>query len=144
MDVFSSEKRSWIMRQVRGRDTKPEILVRSIVHRLGYRFRLHRKDLPGCPDIVLPRHKKVIFVHGCFWHGHPQCKRSVRPTTNTDFWDKKLDLNIQRDERFQQELKEMGWGVLVVWQCETRDPENLIRKLERFLSDENEQNTAGT
>lgn len=135
MDVFSSEKRSWIMSRVRGRDTKPKVLVRSIVHRLGYRFRLHRKDLPGCPDIVLPGHKKVIFVHGCFWHGHLRCKRATRPTTNTDFWDKKLDLNIDRDKRFQDELKSMGWRFLVVWQCETRDLEKLLQRLERFLSD---------
>jgi DNA mismatch endonuclease (patch repair protein) len=132
-DVFTKDKRSWIMSRVKGRDTKPEILVRSLVHRMGFRFRLHRRDLPGKPDIVLPRHKKVIFVHGCFWHGHKQCSRSKRPTTNERFWNKKLDGNIERDKRFRRKLHRMGWKVVVVWQCETRNPEKLLQKLERFL-----------
>ena len=135
-DVFSKEKRSWIMSRVKGRDTKPEILVRSFLHRMGYRFRIHRRDLPGNPDIVLPRFGKVVFVHGCFWHGHKACPRSKRPTTNEDFWNKKLDGNIERDKRFRLELRRMGWKVLVVWECETRKPEKLLRKLERFLGDE--------
>jgi DNA mismatch endonuclease, patch repair protein len=132
-DVFSKEKRSWIMSRVRGRDTVPEILVRSLVHRMGFRFRVHRRDLPGNPDMVLPRHGKLIFVHGCFWHGHKSCPRSKRPTTNTRFWNKKLDGNIKRDKRFRRKLRSMGWKVLVVWQCETRHPEKLLGKLERFL-----------
>ena len=135
-DVFSKEKRSWIMSRVRGRDTKPEIVVRSFVHRMGFRFRIHRRDLPGNPDIVLPRHGKVIFVHGCFWHGHKRCQRSKRPTTNKGFWNKKLDENIERDKRFQRKLRLMGWKVLVLWQCEVRKPEKMLRKLERFLHDE--------
>ena len=132
-DVFSNEKRSWIMSRVKGRDTKPELLVRSIFHRMGFRFRLHRHDLPGSPDIVLPRHGKVIFVHGCFWHGHSGCPRSKRPSTNRDFWDKKIDGNIERDKLFQRELRSMGWKVLVVWQCQTREPDQLLFELERFL-----------
>jgi DNA mismatch endonuclease (patch repair protein) len=132
-DVFSKDKRSWIMSRVKGRDTKPETLVRSFVHRMGFRFRLYRRDLPGKPDIVLPRHNKVIFVHGCFWHGHKQCPRSKRPTTNEWFWNKKLDGNIERDKRFRRRLRRMGWEVLVVWQCETRNPEKLLEKLEGFL-----------
>ncbi|OPY07920.1 MAG: Very short patch repair protein [Syntrophaceae bacterium PtaB.Bin095] len=124
------------MSRVRGRDTKPEILVRSFVHRMGFRFRIHRRDLPGNPDIVLPRHGKVIFVHGCFWHGHKRCQRSKRPTTNKGFWNKKLDENIERDKRFQRKLRLMGWKVLVLWQCEVRKPEKMLRKLERFLHDE--------
>lgn len=124
------------MSRVRGRDTKPEMLVRSCVHRMGFRFRVHRRDLPGNPDIVLPRHRKVIFVHGCFWHGHRGCPRSKRPTTNEEFWGKKLDGNIRRDRRFGRELRHMGWKMLVVWQCETRKPDKLLRKLERFLNDE--------
>ncbi|MEW6531668.1 MAG: very short patch repair endonuclease [Thermodesulfobacteriota bacterium] len=123
------------MSRVKGRDTKPELMVRSFVHRMGYRFSLHRRDLPGNPDIVLPRLGKVIFVHGCFWHGHKRCRRSKRPTTNKSFWDTKLDSNIKRDKRFRRELSRMGWSVLVVWQCETRDPDALLRKLEKFLSD---------
>jgi len=123
------------MSRVKGRDTKPEILVRSVVHRMGYRFRVHRKDLPGNPDIVLPKHGKVIFVHGCFWHGHKRCQRSKRPASNKRFWNRKLDGNIKRDKRFQRKLRRMGWKVLVVWQCETKDPERLLGKLERFLND---------
>ena len=135
-DVLSKEKRSWLMSRVKGRDTKPEKLVRSVVHRMGYRFRLHRRDLPGTPDIVLPRYAKVIFVHGCFWHGHKRCPRSGRPGTNKKFWNKKLDENIERDERIRRKLRRMGWRVLVVWECETRKPDKLLRKLERFLHDE--------
>ena len=135
-DVFSKEKRSWIMSRVKGRDTKPEMLVRSFVHRMGFRFRVQRRDLPGNPDIALPRHRKVIFVHGCFWHGHKGCPRSKRPTTNKTFWNKKLDGNIERDKRFRGKLHRMGWKVLVVWQCDTRKPEKLLAKLERFLHDE--------
>lgn len=134
-DVFTKEMRSLIMSRVKGRDTKPEMLVRSIVHRMGYRFRIHRRNLPGNPDLVLPRHGKVIFVHGCFWHGHKRCPRSKRPTTNPLFWDKKLDGNIDRDKRFRKTLHRMGWKVLVVWECETRKPETLIRKVEGFLHD---------
>jgi DNA mismatch endonuclease (patch repair protein) len=133
-DLFSREKRSWIMSRVKGRDTKPEILVRSLVHRMGYRFRVHGLDLPGNPDIVLPRHSKIIFVHGCFWHGHKRCSRSLRPTTNESFWNKKLDGNIQRDKRFHKALRQLGWKVLVVWECETRKPEKVLKKLERFLN----------
>ena len=135
-DVFSQQKRSWIMSRVKGRDTKPEILVRSFIFRMGFRFRLHRRDLPGTPDIVLPRHGKVIFVHGCFWHGHKRCPRSKRPTTNENFWNKKLDGNIKRDKRYRRELRQMGWKVLIVWECETKNPEKLLRKLERFLHDD--------
>lgn len=135
-DVFSKVKRSWVMSRVKGRDTKPEILVRSFVHRMGFRFRVHRRGLPGNPDIVLPQHNKVIFVHGCFWHGHKRCLRSKRPTTNEQFWNKKLNGNIERDKRLRRRLHRMGWDVLVVWQCEIRKPERLLRKLERFLHDD--------
>lgn len=132
-DVFTREKRSQLMSRIKGRDTKPEILVRSLVHRMGFRFRIHRRDLPGKPDMVLPRHGKVIFVHGCFWHGHKWCQRSKRPTSNIDFWNKKLDMNIKRDKVFQGKLRSRGWKVLVVWQCETQKPEKLLRKCARFL-----------
>ena len=132
-DVFSEKKRSWIMSRVKGKDTSPERAVRSLVHDLGYRFRLHRKDLPGCPDIVLPRHRKIVFVHGCFWHGHKGCARSARPTSNTRFWNAKIDSNVQRDRRNIRALRRRGWSVLVVWTCELRDPEKLERRLRRFL-----------
>ncbi len=136
VDVFSEGKRRWIMGRVKGRDTRPEMLVRSLVHRMGFRFRVHRRDLPGNPDIVLPRHKKVIFIHGCFWHGHPGCPRSKRPTTNQAFWDRKLDGNVERDKRFQEQLVRMGWKVLVIWQCEMRVLDPLTMKVERFLYEE--------
>jgi DNA mismatch endonuclease (patch repair protein) len=136
VDVFSKGKRSWIMGRVRSRDTKPEMLVRSLIHGMGFRFRVYRRDLPGNPDIVLPRHHKVIFVDGCFWHGHPGCPRSKRPTTNKTFWDRKLDGNLERDKRFQEELSSMGWKVLVIWQCETKVPDILLTKLEGFLYEE--------
>lgn len=140
-DVFTTEKRSWIMSRIKGRDSKPEILVRSIVFRMGYRFRLHRRDLPGTPDIVLPRHGKVIFVHGCFWHGHNRCRKSKRPTTNETFWNKKLDNNVKRDKRYRRELRRIGWKVLVIWECETREPDRLLKRLGRFLHDGSKKKT---
>ena len=133
MDVFSREKRSQIMSRVSGKNTKPEIAVRSLLHNLGYRFRLHRKDLPGKPDITLPKHKKVIFVHGCFWHGHADCSRSKRPATNEEFWHEKLDKNIERDKATVNSLKELGWDVLTVWTCEVKDTNKLKNKLLSFL-----------
>ena len=133
MDVFSKEKRSQIMSSVSGKNTKPEIAVRSLLHNMGYRFRLHRKDLPGKPDITLPKHKKVIFVHGCFWHGHADCLRSKRPTSNKKFWREKLDKNIERDKLTVNALKQLGWDVLTVWTCEVKDTNNLKIKLLSFL-----------
>lgn len=133
MDVFSREKRSQIMSRVSGKNTKPELVVRSLLHKMGYRFRLHRKDLPGKPDITLPKYKKVIFVHGCFWHGHTDCPRSKRPTTNEKFWRDKLDKNRERDKTSVNNLKELGWDVLVVWTCEVNDMFKLKNKLLSFL-----------
>lgn len=134
-DVFSKEKRSWIMGRVRGRDTGPEMTVRRMIHAMGFRFRLHRKDLPGRPDIVLPGRRKIVFVHGCFWHGHAGCPRSRRPETNKEFWDRKIDGNIKRDKKIKAELKRLGWKALVVWECRTRTPDDLMKILERFLYD---------
>lgn len=121
------------MAKVKGRDTAPELIVRSLLHRMGYRFRVHRKDLPGSPDIVLPKYSKAIFVHGCFWHGHKGCKKAARPTTRVEFWNNKIDGNIQRDIRVRKKLESSGWKVLVVWECKTKQPKQLIRMLERFL-----------
>lgn len=132
-DCFTHEERSRVMSRVKGRDTQPEKTVRRLLHAMGYRFRLHRRDLPGKPDIVLPRHRKVIFIHGCFWHGHTNCRRALRPQTNAEFWNKKLDSNIKRDEETQAKLKSLGWDVLVIWQCEMRDLENLRRNIKGFL-----------
>jgi DNA mismatch endonuclease, patch repair protein len=120
VDVHTKAQRSFNMSRIKGRDTKPELIVRSFVHRLGYRFRLYRKDLPGKPDIVLPRHKKIIFVHGCFWHMH-NCKNGrVKPATRAKFWQDKRTDNKERDRRNIQTLKKLGWGVLVVWECQVR------------------------
>lgn len=117
MDHLSSEKRSWNMSRIRSKDTAPEKLVRSALHRAGYRFRLHVKTLPGKPDIVLSKYKTVIFVHGCFWHRHPHCPKATNPSTHTDYWHKKFLQNVERDQREQAELKQMGWKVIVIWEC---------------------------
>ncbi len=132
-DIFSLEKRREIMAKVGTRDTKPEKLVRSIIHRMGFRFALCKKGLPGKPDIVLTRHKKVIFVHGCFWHGHPKCKRATVPATNTEFWVDKIERNKTRDKKVLRVLRKEGWRVLVVWECELTKLEKLIRKIKKFL-----------
>ena len=117
------------MASVPQRNTKPELAVRRILHALGFRFRLHRGDLPGSPDIVLPRHRVVVFVHGCFWHQHEGCKKARRPSSNADYWDRKLDDNIERDRRSTEALQELGWRVLLVWQCELRDSDSLAKRL---------------
>tara|TARA_R110002049_G_scaffold185431_4_gene353641 strand:- start:2778 stop:3230 length:453 start_codon:yes stop_codon:yes gene_type:complete len=116
-DTVSPEKRSDMMSGIRGKDTKPEIIVRSLLHRLGYRFRLHRKDLPGKPDIVLPKWCAVIFVNGCYWHGHDNCHLFRLPKTRTDFWTKKIAGNRARDQRNHIALQDAGWKVLVIWEC---------------------------
>jgi len=121
------------MSRIGGRDTKPELLVRSLLHSLGYRFRLQGKDLPGKPDIILPKHKKVIFVHGCFWHGHAGCSRSKRPDTNMEFWNKKIDGNMERDKYNIQRLEDSGWMALTLWTCEIKDQEVLKNMLISFL-----------
>lgn len=132
-DKVSAEQRSRIMARVKNKNTGPEIVVRKTLHRLGYRFRLHRRDLPGNPDIVLPRYHSVIFVHGCFWHGHPGCSRANRPQTNSEFWNTKLDKNLRRDQEVQMHLRSLGWQVLVIWQCELKDREELEQQISNFL-----------
>lgn len=135
MDVFEPAKRSEIMRRVRSKDTRPEMVVRSAAHRLGYRFRLHRRDLPGTPDLVFPRLRKVIFVHGCFWHGHMGCSRATLPKSNAEAWKKKIEGNCQRDRRAIEALRCDGWDVLVVWQCSVRNSEGLEQLLREFLTE---------
>ena len=120
------------MSKVRNRNTAPEMTVRRILHRMGYRFRLHSNKLAGHPDIILPRHHKVIFVHGCFWHGH-DCPRGKRPTSNVEFWNRKLDHNIERDRLVFSALIEAGWQVLVVWQCQTKNALRLEQILTEFM-----------
>ena len=132
-DTVSQAKRTEIMSSVKQRHTKPEIIVRKILHRHGFRFRLHNKKLPGTPDIVLPKRKAVIFVHGCFWHQHEGCRKSRRPTSNVEFWNEKLDRNIARDNRKEFELEKSGWKVLTVWDCEIKNEDSLIEKLENLL-----------
>lgn len=133
-DRISAERRSWNMSRIRGRDTKPEVKVRSILHQLGFRFRLHRKDLPGKPDIVLPGRGAVIFVHGCFWHRHKGCAETTTPKTRTAFWKEKFAGNVERDIRAQRRLRRMGWRVKVIWECQTRDKDKLAGRLARFLA----------
>lgn len=128
------ELRSRIMRAVKGSDTAPELAVRSMVHRLGFRFRLHRKDLPGKPDLVFPGPRKVIFVHGCFWHGH-DCARGARmPKANAEYWRGKIGRNVTRDAKHLAALKDAGWQTAIVWECELKDRGRLQRRLEGFLS----------
>lgn len=136
-DVFTPEKRSEIMSQVKSKDTKPELFVRSLLHAMGYRFRLHRKDLPSSPDIVLPKYRTAIFVHGCFWHQHPSCSRSTLPKRNAEFWRSKLEGNVERDLRAQQRLRKRGWNVLILWQCEIqRNVDTLPEKLDAAMQEE--------
>jgi DNA mismatch endonuclease, patch repair protein len=127
------------MSRVSGKNTKPELVVRSLLHNMGYRFRLHRKDLPGKPDITLPKYKKIIFVHGCFWHGHADCSRAKRPTTNIKFWNEKLNRNIERDKNTANHLKDLGWDVLTVWACEVNKTTSLMNKLLLFLEGNEEK-----
>ena len=134
MDKYTIEKRSWIMSRIKGKDTTPEKTVRSMLHRMGFRFRLHKRDLPGSPDIAMPRHNTVIFVHGCFWHCHPGCKDSGIPKTNTIFWQNKLGKNVERDKKNIENLKYLGWNVVVIWECETKDAEGLYKKLKTELT----------
>lgn len=133
-DRISKAQRSANMRAVRGRNTQPEIRVRRIAYRLGYRFRLHRRDLPGKPDLAFISQRKAIFVHGCFWHQHKGCKRGSVPQSNSEFWNKKLLGNTRRDKKQLADLKKNGWQVLVVWECEIRNEEKMGRRLLRFLS----------
>lgn len=134
-DVFAPDKRAWIMSRVKNRNTKPELIVRSVIHRMGFRFRVHSAKLPGHPDIVLRRHRKVVFVNGCFWHGHAGCPRSALPETNRDFWLKKVSANKERDIRNLQALSDLGWKYLVVWTCEVAKADVLLNKLSAFLRD---------
>jgi DNA mismatch endonuclease, patch repair protein len=133
MDSLSPERRSWNMSRIRAKDTRPERLVRSLLHSLGYRFRLNRKDMPGRPDIVLPKYRTAIYVHGCFWHRHGGCSLAYTPKTNLEFWSKKFTRNEERDAEVATALKEAGWKQVVIWECETRDKATLARRLKSSL-----------
>lgn len=133
-DTLTTERRSWNMSRIRGRDTRPELLLRSLLHRAGFRFRLHAKQLPGRPDVVLPKYKAAIFVHGCFWHRHPGCRNATTPSTRREFWQEKFDGNVSRDARNRADLEAAGWTVLTVWECELKaDPERIVSHLAREL-----------
>lgn len=133
-DVVSPTVRSRMMSGIKGKDTKPEFLVRKALFAGGYRFRLHRRDLPGSPDVVLPGRKVAIFAHGCFWHRHGACKNAKMPATRPEFWKNKLQGNVDRDARAVEALRSLGWRVLTVWECGTRDAEVFVQ-LPRLLSD---------
>jgi DNA mismatch endonuclease (patch repair protein) len=129
-DIFTKKKRSEIMRKIGPRNSKQEVFVQSIVHSLGYKYFSHLKELPGKPDLVFPRHKKVIFINGCFWHGHQRCKRAKLPATNFEFWERKIGGNVDKDKRDYKVLKKSGWEYLVIWQCRIKFKNVLTLKKE--------------
>jgi len=132
-DHLTAERRSWNMSRISAKNTKPELAVRLLLHRMGYRFRLHRKDLPGRPDLVLPKYGTVVFVHGCFWHGHKGCHRANIPKSRRSYWIDKLAKNAERDKRNQRKLRKAGWRVLTVWECRTKDLSRLEARFRRIL-----------
>lgn len=134
MDTVTPAKRSEVMGRVKGKDTSLEMKVRSAIHRMGFRYRLHAKELPGRPDIVFRPRRKVIFVHGCFWHRHEGCKLARIPKSRVEFWEKKLTANKVRDRSNIDQLRRDGWAVLVIWECETRDMERVCSRIEKFLT----------
>src|ERR1700739_103098 len=133
--TISAERRSWFMSRVRGKNTVPEVVVRSFLHGRGFRFRLHDASLPGKPDIVLPRHRTVIFVHGCFWHGHRGCTRAKLPNTRPEFWSNKISLNKKRDESALKSIRRVGWNVIIIWECQTHTETALEHGLRRLLTE---------
>lgn len=133
MDTLTPAERSARMALVRAKDTKPELLVRRLVHGMGYRYRLHRRDLPGTPDLVFPGRGKVIFIHGCFWHRHADCALARLPKSRSDFWLPKLTANAERDARNVRALRRLGWSVLTIWECQLGDTAKLASKIRRFL-----------
>jgi DNA mismatch endonuclease, patch repair protein len=133
VDIISRQRRSTLMSRIRSKNTKPEIIVRKLVHSLGYRFRLHVKELPGCPDIVFPSRKKIIMVHGCFWHRH-KCSNAFFPKTRAAFWGHKFDSNVKRDQRVRRKLAGGGWKILVIWECQT-ELERLSTRVKAFLDE---------
>lgn len=132
-DIFSKQKRSEVMSAIRSKNTRPEKVVRSMLHRMGLRFRNHGKRLPGKPDVVLARYKTVVEIHGCFWHRHQGCKLASNPSANKKFWQAKFKRNVTRDEANRKELRKMGWRTILVWECELRKPERLERRLARLM-----------
>jgi len=133
-DTLSRERRSWNMSRIRGADTQPELALRSLLHRKGFRFRLHKNSLPGKPDIVLAKYGTVIFVHGCFWHRHENCKNTTTPSTRPEFWRAKFEGNVRRDAMNEKRLRAEGWRVLTVWECDIeRNPEKVAKTVSGYL-----------
>lgn len=133
MDRLTPERRSWLMSRIGGKNTTPELRVRRAAHALGLRFRLHQKDLPGTPDLVFRKRRTVLFVHGCFWHRHPGCRKASSPSTRACYWKEKFDANVARDARVANELRAKGWHVAIIWECETKDPEQLLLALKHCI-----------
>lgn len=133
-DILTKERRSWNMSRIKGKDTTPEKKVRSILHKNGYRFRLNRKDLPGKPDLVLPKYNLVIFVHGCFWHRHKDCPDAKLPKSNTDFWTTKLNKNVERDKKVRSSLEKLGWKVHVIWECDLKNTKKWLSDFQNYIS----------
>jgi DNA mismatch endonuclease (patch repair protein) len=134
LDTFTKAQRRKCMSNIKSKNTKPETAVRKILYSLGFRYRLHKKDLPGRPDIVLTKKKIIFFVNGCFWHQHKGCKRNFTPKSNTDYWESKLNRNTDRQNRVVKSLENMGWKVYLIWECETKDNNFLEKKLKGFLN----------
>lgn len=134
MDIVSTVRRSKMMGGIKGKNTKPELKVRRMAHDLGFRFRLHRKDLPGSPDLVFPRLKLAVFVHGCFWHRHEYCQYAYSPKTNVEFWTRKFKNNVRRDTWAREGLEAMDWRVAIIWECETADAVELRKYLYAILT----------
>lgn len=133
MDIVPPDRRSQIMGRIRGKDTEPELIVRKAAHALGFRYRLHDRRLPGSPDLVFRGRKLALFVHGCFWHRHENCKLCYAPKSNVEFWAQKFKNNVARDERVRKELEALGWEPAIIWQCETSDADRLARRLREIL-----------
>lgn len=135
-DRLSSQRRSWNMSRIKSRDTTPELAVRKVLYGMGYRYRLHSAAVPGKPDIVLKRFRAAIFVHGCFWHRHPGCKFAYMPKSREEFWTKKFEANVRRDEAVKKQLSDLGWKSLTIWECETKSSETIEHLLRGFLGED--------
>lgn len=133
VDRLSPKRRSALMSKVRDKNTLPEMRVRRLAHSRGYRYRLHRRDLPGCPDIVFPSRRKIVLVHGCFWHRHPGCSKATMPKSRVEYWTEKFRRNVERDKETLKELEQADWSVLIIWECQTKNRSELKRILDSFL-----------
>jgi len=133
MDNLTRQRRSWNMSRIRSSNTKPELIVRSLLHRMGYRFRLRSKDLPAKPDVVLAKYRTALFVHGCFWHRHAGCKFAYTPKSRLEFWETKFNANMARDKKVEKVLLEIGWDPFVIWECELADLESVREKIDAYF-----------